>query len=203
MRTPRLIVWNPCRQRVLSGLSPARARAKPRASCTMKRELMPSGQAGMQLPLPLHTEAQRTASALPLPPVIRSTIPAEVSTASASPSPAGATIGHARKQAPQRVQASAIASPRALKSSRYPPASVLSFMPPPSLFLAQRLPHRRRTSKAEANAQASRFSLARPERPSQPAPRFLGHAGESGYPGRRRAFVGATKLAGFFDPSNR
>ena len=33
----------------------------------------------MQLPLPLHTEAQRTASALPPPPVIRSTMPAVVS----------------------------------------------------------------------------------------------------------------------------
>src|SRR5215469_11867935 len=104
----------------------------------MKRVLMPSGQAGMQLPLPLHTEAQRTASALPLPPVIKSTIPAVVPAASASPSPAGATIGQARKQAPQRVQASAIASPRALKSSRY--AAVLSFIPSPRLFLARRLP---------------------------------------------------------------
>jgi len=128
MRTPRLIVWKPCRQRVLSGLSPAPARAKPRPSCTIKRALMPSGQAGMQLPLPLHTEAQRTASALPLPPVIKSTMPAVVSAGSASPSPAGAVIGQASKQAPQRVQASAIASPRALKSSRYPAATVLSFI---------------------------------------------------------------------------
>src|SRR6516164_6213004 len=94
----------------------------------MKRVLIPSGQAGMQLPLPLHTEAQRTASAFAEPPVIKSTMPAVVSAASASPSPAGATIGQARKQAPQRVQASATASPRALKSSRYPAAPVLWFM---------------------------------------------------------------------------
>src|SRR6516164_11369491 len=106
----------------------------------MKRVLIPSGQAGMQLPLPLHTEAQRTASAFPGPPVIKSTMPPVVSAASASPSPAGATIGQARKQAPQRVQASAIASPRALKSSMYPAAAVLSFMPSPSLFLAPTLP---------------------------------------------------------------
>src|SRR6516225_6518852 len=130
----------------------------------MKRVLMPSGQAGMQLPLPLHTEAQRTASAFPEPPVIKSTMPAVVSAASALASPAGDTIGQARKHAPQRVQASAIASPRALKFSRYPAASVLSFMPPPNLFLAPTLPHRRRSSKAEANAQASRFSLALPGR---------------------------------------
>jgi hypothetical protein len=57
----------------------------------MKRALILSGEAGMQLPLPLHTEAQRIASALPLPPVIKSTTPAAVSAASASPSPAGAT----------------------------------------------------------------------------------------------------------------
>ena len=88
----------------------------------------------MQLPLPLHTEAQRTASALPLPPVIKSTMPAVVSAGSASPSPAGAVIGQASKQAPQRVQASAIASPRALKSSRYPAVSALLFMPSPSLL---------------------------------------------------------------------
>ena len=86
----------------------------------MKRVLMLSGQAEMQLPLPLHTEAQRTAAAEPAPPVIRSMMPAAVSSGSASPRPAGATIGHARKHAPQRVHASAIASPRALKSSRYP-----------------------------------------------------------------------------------
>ena len=77
----------------------------------MKRALMPSGQAEMQLPLPLQTEAQRIASALPLPPVIKSTIPAVVSSAPASASPAGITIGQARKHSPQRVQASAIASP--------------------------------------------------------------------------------------------
>src|SRR6516225_2579209 len=105
----------------------------------MKRVLIPSGQAGMQLPLPLHPEAQRTASAFPGPPAIKSTMPAVVSAASASPSPAGATIGQARKQAPQRVHASAIASPRALKSSRYPTASVLLVMPSPRLFLAPRL----------------------------------------------------------------
>ena len=40
----------------------------------MKRGLMPCLQAGMQLPLPLHTSAQRIASSLPAPPVIRSTI---------------------------------------------------------------------------------------------------------------------------------
>src|SRR5437588_12983060 len=92
----------------------------------MNRVSMPSGQAGMQLPLPLHTEAQRTAAAEPAPPVIRSMMPAVVSSGPASPSPAGATIGHARKHAPQRVHASAIASPRALKSSRYlvAPASI-------------------------------------------------------------------------------
>src|SRR6516162_9570791 len=101
----------------------------------MKRVLMPSGQAGMQLPLPLHTDAQRTASAFPEPPVIKSTMPAVVSAASASLSPAGATIGQARKQAPQRVQASAIASPRALKSTRYPAVSALLLMPSPSLAL--------------------------------------------------------------------
>ena len=82
----------------------------------------------MQLPLPLHTEAQRTASGLPQPPVIKSTMPVAVAAASAPPSPAGAVIGQASKQAPQRVQASAIASPRALKSSRYPAATVLSFI---------------------------------------------------------------------------
>jgi len=98
---------------------------------------MPSGQAGMQLPLPLHTEAHRAASAVPGPPMIKSTMPAVVSAASASPSPAGGTIGQARKQAPQRVQASAIASPRALKSSRYPAVSALLFMPSPSLLPAQ------------------------------------------------------------------
>jgi hypothetical protein len=83
----------------------------------MKRVLMPSGQAGIQLPLPLHTEAQRTASAVPDTPVIRSTMPAAVACGSASVNPAGATIGQARKHAPQRVHASAIASPRARKSS--------------------------------------------------------------------------------------
>jgi len=96
----------------------------------MKRALMASGQAGIQLPLPLHTEAQRAASAVPLPPLIKSTMPPVVSVASASASPAGATIGQARKHSPQRVQASAIASPRALKSSRYPapaPTSVMLF----------------------------------------------------------------------------
>src|SRR5271167_4264722 len=80
----------------------------------------------MQLPLPLHTEAQRIASSLPAPPVIRSTIAAVVSVASASPIPAGSTIGQARKHSPQRVQASAIASPRARNSSRYPPAKLPS-----------------------------------------------------------------------------
>src|SRR5262245_36767677 len=95
---------------------------------------MPSGQAGMQLPLPLHTEAQRTASALPLPPVIKSTIPAVVSAESAWLRPSGATIGQALKHAPQRVQASAIASPRALKSSIYPAATVLSLIPSPGIF---------------------------------------------------------------------
>ena len=84
----------------------------------MKRALMPSGQAGIQLPLPLHTEAHRAAAAVPLPPVIKSTMPPVVSAASAPVSPAGATIGQARKHSPQRVQASAVASPRALKSSR-------------------------------------------------------------------------------------
>src|SRR6266478_759149 len=69
----------------------------------MKRALMPSGQAGMQLPLPLHTEAQRAASAVPLPPVIKSTMPPVISVASASASPAGATIGQARKHSPQRA----------------------------------------------------------------------------------------------------
>jgi hypothetical protein len=80
----------------------------------------------MQLPLPLHTEAQRTAAVVPVPPVIKSIMPAAVSSGSASASPAGATIGQARKQAPQRVHASAIASPRDLKSSRYlvAPASI-------------------------------------------------------------------------------
>src|SRR5437588_6877773 len=87
---------------------------------------MLSGQAGMQLPLPLHTDAQRIAWAVPTPPVIKSTMPPAVSAGSASPSPAGATIGHARKHAPQRVHASAIASPRDLKSARYlvAPASI-------------------------------------------------------------------------------
>src|SRR5882762_7618682 len=100
----------------------------------MKRVSMPSGQAGMQLPLPLHTEAQLTAAAVPAPPVIRSMMPAAVSSGFASASPAGATIGHARKQAPQRVHASAIASPRALKSSIYPafPPSAM----PPLLYLS-------------------------------------------------------------------
>ena len=82
----------------------------------------------MQLPLPLHTEAQRDASAVPAPPVIRSIMPAAVAPGSAAPSPAGVTIGQARKQSPQRVQASAIASPRALKSSIYPAAAARSFI---------------------------------------------------------------------------
>src|SRR5262249_41844551 len=85
----------------------------------MKRVLMPSGQAGMQLPLPLHTDAQRIASAVPVPPVIRSIIPAVVSLAPASARPAGITIGHARKQSPQRGHALANDSPPALKASRY------------------------------------------------------------------------------------
>jgi len=118
----------------------------------MKRVLIPSGQAGMQLPLPLHTEAQRTASAFPEPPVIKSTMPAVVSAASAWPSPAGDTIGQARKHAPQRVQVSAIASPRALKSSRYPAASVL-FMPSPNCC-RPRLSQEDASSKAEPDAQA-------------------------------------------------
>ena len=50
----------------------------------MKRVSMPSGQAGMQLPLPLHTDAQRAASGVPLPPVIRSMMPAVVSSGSAA-----------------------------------------------------------------------------------------------------------------------
>jgi hypothetical protein len=90
-------------------------------------------QAGIQLPLPLHTLAQRTASSLPAPPVIRSTIAAVVSEASAAPIPAGSTIGQARKQSPQRVQASAIASPRAWNSSMYSAAK------PPSLIRCARV----------------------------------------------------------------
>src|SRR5271170_617004 len=82
----------------------------------------------MQLPLPLHTDAQRVASSLPTPPVIRSTMAAVVSPASAAPIPAGSTIGQARKHSPQRVQASAIASPRARNSSRYPAARLLSLI---------------------------------------------------------------------------
>ena len=82
-RTPRLIVWKPLRQRVLSGAPSRLRRAKPRASWTMKRGLMPCVQAGMQLPLPLHTSAQRIAASLPSPPVIRSTIAPAVSLGSA------------------------------------------------------------------------------------------------------------------------
>src|SRR5487761_376489 len=93
----------------------------------------------MQLPLPLHTEAQRTASSLPAPPVTRSTIAAVVSPASAAPSPAGSTIGQARKQSPQRVQASAIAAPRARNSSTYPAAKLPSLMPCSMLGAAGRL----------------------------------------------------------------
>jgi hypothetical protein len=104
----------------------------------MKRALMPSGQAGMQLPLPVHTEAQRAASAVPLPPVSKSTMPPVVSVASAAASPAGATIGQARKHSPQRVQASAIASPRALKSSRYPAPAPISIMLSPEAAVVSR-----------------------------------------------------------------
>src|SRR5262249_12934828 len=152
MRTPRLIVWKPCRQRVLSGLSPVCARAKPRANCTMKRALMPSGQAGMQLPLPLQTDAHRTASALPLPPVIKSTIPAVGSAASASPSLAGPVIGQTLKQTPQPVQPSPTTSPRPLKSSTYPASSVLLLMPSPSLFLGPTLPQDVEGAKPRAPA---------------------------------------------------
>ena len=127
-RTPRLILAKPLRQRVLSGAPSLPARAKPRASCTIKRALIPSGQAGMQLPLPLHTLAQRTAASFPAPPVIKSTMPPVTAPGSASPSPAGGAIGQARKHSPQRVHASAIASPRALNSSKNPaaPASLIA-----------------------------------------------------------------------------
>src|SRR5271167_2643340 len=125
---PRLIFWKPWRQRALSGASPVWRRAKPRASCTMSRGLIPCWHAGMQLPLPLHTDAQRIASVVPLPPEIKSTMPAAVSVASACPRPAGPTMGQARKQSPQRVQASAIPSPRARKSSTYPAAELLLLM---------------------------------------------------------------------------
>jgi hypothetical protein len=89
---------------------------------------MPCWQAGMQLPLPLHTSAQRIASGLPSPPVIRSTIAPAVSPGSASASPAGSTIGQARKQSPQRVQASAIARPRTRKVSRNSVVSIASLI---------------------------------------------------------------------------
>ena len=74
----------------------------------------------MQLPLPLHTEAQRTASAFPLPPVIKSAMPAVVSAASASLSPAGGTIG----QAPE-----ARATARAGIGDRFPARSEILEVP--------------------------------------------------------------------------
>jgi hypothetical protein len=130
-RTPRLMLRKPVFQPVESGFSAfvvALRRAKPRASCTIKRGLMPCLQAGMQLPLPLHTSPQRTASALPAPPVIRSTIAPVVSSGSAAASPAGSTIGQARKQSPQRVHASAIAAPRDRNVSRNPAVSSISLI---------------------------------------------------------------------------
>jgi hypothetical protein len=84
----------------------------------MKRGLMPCVQAGMQLPLPLHTSLQRIAVSFPSPPVIRSTIAPAVSLGSAAEIPPGSVIGQARKQSPQRVQASAIASARWWKTPR-------------------------------------------------------------------------------------
>src|SRR5205823_3777048 len=87
-------------------------------------------------PLPLQASAQRTASSLPSPPVIRSTIAAAVALGSAPASPAGSVIGQARKQSPQRVQASAIAVPRARNVSRNSPAS-----PDPLICTPRLLPH--------------------------------------------------------------
>src|ERR1700719_1665258 len=64
-------------------------------------------------------------------------MPAAAASGSAAAIPAGSVIGQARKQSPQRVQASAIASPRARKSPRCP----TSFMPPLRLMrAAQNLP---------------------------------------------------------------
>src|SRR5690348_16506946 len=88
----------------------------------MKRGLIPCRQAGMQLPLPLHTSLQRIAAALPGPPVIRSTIAPAVAEGSAAEIPPGSVIGQARKQSPQRVHASAIDSARLRNASRNPPA---------------------------------------------------------------------------------
>jgi hypothetical protein len=102
----------------------------------MKRGLMPCVQAGMQLPLPLHTSLQRIAVSFPSPPVIKSTIALAVSLGSAAEIPPGSVIGQARKQSPQRVQASAIASARWWKTPRkssvapVPAGIVASFIGP-------------------------------------------------------------------------
>ena len=60
-----------------------------------------------------------------------------VALGSASPMPAGPVIGQARKQSPQRVQASAIAVPRARKVSRKPAEPVDPSIP--TLALIARL----------------------------------------------------------------
>jgi hypothetical protein len=83
-----------------------------RAIDNRKRGLTPSSQAGMQAPLMTHELAHLRPASEPSPPRSRSMTPLTVATGSASPIPAGLTLGQAATHLPQRVQASTISSTR-------------------------------------------------------------------------------------------
>ncbi|MNC85172.1 hypothetical protein D3C83_07570 [compost metagenome] len=116
-RTPRPMFANAALPFLCCSSAVARRCRATRVSASMNRGFTPSGHAGMQLPLPEHTCAQRADSGAPSPPRMRSSTPPTTSAAFLPAMPAGAVIGHTSKQRPQRVHRSSTSCVRASSAS--------------------------------------------------------------------------------------
>ena len=93
-----------------------------RAMVSMKRGFTPCGQAGMQWPLPEHTDAQRADASGGVSPRRIASTPAAMPGASAASSPAGPGIGHTSTQRPHAVQLSSTPCVRVCKAGSKPPS---------------------------------------------------------------------------------
>ena len=89
-----------------------------RASASMKRGLTPSGHAGMQCPLPVHTLAHLAEISGPAPVRTMSITPDAMASGSDALIPAGPGIGHTSTHLPHRVQSLSVASRRASNATR-------------------------------------------------------------------------------------